>query len=791
MRKLGYALLLLLLAACGDGTVTVRGAAQKGPFIVGSSIAVSPVDDRGQPVGSVYRTETNNDRGEFSVTLPDAGLVSIEGDGYYYNEITGALSAAPGTLRAFADASAGAPIHLNLVTHLSYARIRNLLEAGLAFPVARAQAERELRVALQIGPIGYDPGAGDGLDLLGGDTDANAYLFTVSAAVILAAVEREGVSLEAALQELDNTISRELAEDGVLDESTSAALMAAQRALDDPSTVLAIMEALGHRFADLGVTTSVPDLNRMLDADGDGLVNASDNCPFFRNADQADADGDGHGDPCPIANLELTDGNDQDGAAGETLNPFRVVVRDRQANAVPGVTVQFTIAAGDGSLSATSGVSDARGQASVRLTLGAKRYATHVITASAPGVPPVTFRATTVVGYASKEISIPGATRDVIVGDVNSDGLTDLITSNGETGNSVAVLVNRTPQGANVPTFASVSSIAVDSPGALALGDLDGDGRPDLVVGHGWSSAGVVLTHTISIFANASTSGGPASFVPSLNLPALSDSCSPTGCWIRVVDLDGDGRLDIVTGRTDHDRSHPGTLGDDFISVFLNTTTAGSPPTFGARTDVRTGSLIAATIVDFNQDGRPDILVETGGPVAKVLSVLVNSTQAHADAPMFSTTALVASNELGVGTIATGDVNLDGAPDVVISAPYGSLAYYRNTTQPGSATPTLGAAQRLELIPPLRPSHLLRPLDVTLADTDGNGHLDIVMSNSGGVAVINNTGEAGLERFEPWIDYALPNSDTGGISVGDFNRDGKIDLVVVHPDSGLSVLLGS
>src|SRR5262249_6561658 len=71
------------------------------------------------------------------------------------------------------------------------------------------------------------------------------------------------------------------------------------------------------------------------------------------------------------------------------------------------------------------------------------------------------------------------------------------------------------------------------------IADLDGDGKPDLIVGNDDS-------HTISIFRNISTAG-TLTFAPRVDLAPIPTICcigNPTG--ITVADVDGDGKPDIV-----------------------------------------------------------------------------------------------------------------------------------------------------------------------------------------------------------------------------------------------------
>ena len=85
--------------------VELDGAVAKGPFVLGSSIAVSTVDDEGAPTGDVFNTQTVDDLGRFTVAFEASGFVALEGLGFYYNEVSGQLSDAPLTLRAFYEIS--------------------------------------------------------------------------------------------------------------------------------------------------------------------------------------------------------------------------------------------------------------------------------------------------------------------------------------------------------------------------------------------------------------------------------------------------------------------------------------------------------------------------------------------------------------------------------------------------------------------------------------------------------------------------------------------------------------
>src|SRR5690606_3725729 len=263
-----------------SGPIMLEGAVQKGPLLFGSSINVSPLSNSGNPTGEVFATSTINDLGEFSVELPEAGPVSIEGSGYYYNEVSGALSTSLLTLRAFYVVSEmeTQPILINPVTHLTYDRVRVLLAQGETFADAISIAEQELQVALGIGLPDLEINEpGTSLNILGGDTTANAYLFAVSSVLAQAGVNLAGGlagPIDAHLQEFMNQISLDLSDDGQIGLGLRATIDLAEYQLE----TAAVEAGLAARLEFLGSDAEVPDLDAVLDQDNDLLVNNDDNC---------------------------------------------------------------------------------------------------------------------------------------------------------------------------------------------------------------------------------------------------------------------------------------------------------------------------------------------------------------------------------------------------------------------------------------------------------------------------------------------------------------------------------
>lgn len=300
-----------LAAACGDddgsgssgggASHSIQGGVEKGPFILGTTVLVSPLGSDGAPTGDVFQTVTIDDAGSFAVTVDTPGDSLITASGYYFNEVTGELSTGSLTLRAYADLSATSQVYVNVMTHLVSQRVEGLVSEGAAVNVATAQADAELRAALGIGPAGLDPNApANESSLLGGDDLPSAYLFAVGAVLLEAArVDAgEGGPVDAAFQELLNTAASEFAASGMLSAPIVAKIRAAERSLaaDD------VMDKLAQRFTAIGASSTVPNLHRVLDPDEDDLANIDDNCSHASNPGQEDADSDGVGDACECGN---------------------------------------------------------------------------------------------------------------------------------------------------------------------------------------------------------------------------------------------------------------------------------------------------------------------------------------------------------------------------------------------------------------------------------------------------------------------------------------------------------
>ena len=235
-------------ATSAPAAYTIAGYVQKGPFIQGSSITVRELDTSFNPTGRTFSGSIDDNTGRFSVrgTLIFP-YVELEANGYYFNEVTGALSVGQLRLLSVADLRVSSSININPLTHLERSRLFTLLDGGMDFTTAKAQAQQEVLAAFNLTSNAI--GNSETLDI-SQSGEGNAILLAVS--VIL-----QGNRSEAQLTELLAVLSSDLQADGSLNSAS-----ARQSLLDGMEYVkprrAAIRANIVARYTALGVPATVP-----------------------------------------------------------------------------------------------------------------------------------------------------------------------------------------------------------------------------------------------------------------------------------------------------------------------------------------------------------------------------------------------------------------------------------------------------------------------------------------------------------------------------------------------------
>jgi len=338
----------------------------------------------------------------------------------------------------------------------------------------------------------------------------------------------------------------------------------------------------------------------------------------------------------------------------------------------------------------------------------------------------------------------------VVAADFDGDGTLDLATANYRTNNVSVRLGN--PDG----TFRTAQdSTTGNNPQSLAVGDFDADGKLDLVT----ANAGDVSV----LLGN-----GNGTFQAPNNLVI---GHHPTS--IAVGDFNSDGKLDL--GATSNVYSYGGGCGNPYypcygeghghyegnVNVLLGTGGGFFAPPIVS--DLGRGYHSSAVVRDFNSDGKLDLASAADG--GRFDPSTVNVAFGSGTGTFGSPVAYWTGNNPSVDA---GDVNADGHWDLVTGSGSGVSVFL------GNGLGSFAAAQTYNAGSPL-----------TMADFNGDGAIDIATRSwDGTVGVMLGTGSG---AFKPPVTAAAGANATG-IAAGDFNGDGRPDVVLANRNSDLSTL---
>ena len=339
---------------------------------------------------------------------------------------------------------------------------------------------------------------------------------------------------------------------------------------------------------------------------------------------------------------------------------------------------------------------------------------------------------------ASRDFPVGQAPGGIAVGDFNGDGKPDLATLNLGS-NDVSVLIN-SGNGTYLP---AVNYAVGSNPVSISIGDFNGDGKSDIaVINQASSSVSILLGNGDGTFqipkpTNISTGQQPDS--------------------LAMGDFNGDGKLDIAVTV-----SLP-QIGQRAVAVLLG----NGDGTFQAPVNYDVGSGARfSTVADFNADGKLDIAVADTN--VNAISILLGKGDGTFQAAI--------NTPAQGGPISVADFNHDGKPDIVMANGSSSnfLVFLGNGDGSFNA--------------PLMTGVSFAPHSVAVGDFNGDGLPDIVALGDGGLEVFFGKGDGTFQQSGAFVLGLSPSVAV----IADLNGDGKADLA--FPDGAsdhVSVTFGN
>ena len=281
-------------------------------------------------------------------------------------------------------------------------------------------------------------------------------------------------------------------------------------------------------------------------------------------------------------------------------------------------------------------------------------------------------------------------------------------------------------------------------PYGIAIGDVDGDGRPDLVTA---DEANADPYGTISVHLSL----GGTSYAPRITQQAQYR----TSC-VYLGDLDGDGRLDAVVGSPGYVGVMKGHGDGTFAPVVDYPTAASGTPRRGV-------------LCDLDEDGKLDVLMSnSSGPSMSFLRGNGDGTlQPSVSIPITTSFFHIAR------------VNNDAHWDVVSVVDYGTIVGEQVSVRLGNGDGTFGS----EVLSNLGTDYPYSFFNFELADLNADGRADLCIgySSSGlgnffGVSLGNGDGTFTHAALQPSGAALL----SARIASGDFDGDGKVDVVLAN-----------
>lgn len=338
-----------------------------------------------------------------------------------------------------------------------------------------------------------------------------------------------------------------------------------------------------------------------------------------------------------------------------------------------------------------------------------------------------------------------GEIRAVSMADLDGDGRSDIVYSNDDLG-TVAALRNTSSSGAvSFAAFTNIGGGFGSSFIGLALGDINSDGKPDVVVS-GYNTS-------IYVYRNISTPGNIL-FAPAVIVPTTYYGSRN----VVIHDFDGDAMADIAVYNYDFNSVNP------LVSIYRNTSVHGAISLAAQKNYVLPSVAWQVCAADFNGDKKADIAISLSNNSIMILAN--NSTPGNLSFTNGATIPLTGSSP----NMTVADFNDDQQSDIATCDYYnGGVTILRNVSNGGAIAFVSGII-----------STIVQPVHITAGQLDGDGKPDIAIASDNNVFLFRNTGSSGTVSFAPYQTFKtkLTYNYVNESCIGDVDGDGKTDIVI-------------
>lgn len=363
-----------------------------------------------------------------------------------------------------------------------------------------------------------------------------------------------------------------------------------------------------------------------------------------------------------------------------------------------------------------------------------------------------------------KDFAVSATPSSIALADYDFNGVADVsvVTNLGGVNNLDFAVFRNTSDCQNLSLAAEQdfsTSFSFPNPVGLATADLDGDGKLDAAVS-------IPSAKVVSVVQNFS-SPGSTNFITIGARPAATLATGD----IKIADMDGDGKPDIVVGLFNGS-------GSGGIAIYRNASTGVGSFTFSAPQVI---SFAAdpknIALSDVDGDGKPDIIITDGTSTVRIrrnnsVSGTLNNTSFDTEIS-FATAAAPQD-------VSAGDIDGDGKTDLIVACA-AAISILRNTATSGV----------------INASSFTSKVDFTgitsgsidLGDLNGDGKVDIAVSNGTNVAVFQNQSTSGSISLATGINFSIGTALVNQVEIADMNGDGNLDIAATQTGNFISVFL--